>query len=127
MGIKITTSSNFEKTRKYLDKIYHIIHKTDFDKYGLEGVNYLRTATPVDSGKTSESWDYRVVKKGNKVTIHWINSNVNDGCNIAIILQYGHATGWGTYVEGTDYVNPPMRKLFRELSQEILQEVKSAR
>lgn len=127
MRIKVSSNTDFSKTRKYLDRIYHILHTTDFDRYGVEGVEALKAATPVDSGKTRESWDYRVVKKGNKVTIHWINHNVNDGVNIAIILQYGHATGWGSYVEGTDYVNPAMKGVFRELSQKILQEVKSAR
>ncbi len=125
--IKVSSNTDFSKTRKYLDKIYHILHTTDFDAYGREGLEALKAATPIDSGKTRDSWDYRVVTKNNKVTIHWINHNVNEGCNIAIILQYGHATGWGSYVEGTDYINPAMRGTFRDLSQKILQEVRSAK
>lgn len=123
--IHVKCSSDFSKTKKYLNKIYHIINTTRWDSYAREGVEALRANTPVDSGKTRESWDYRIVRKRNKVTIHWINDNVNDGCNIAIILQYGHATGWGTYVEGTDYVNPAMKKTFNDLSEKILREVKS--
>jgi hypothetical protein len=125
MKVKVSSSSDFGKTRKYIDKVYHIFHRTNFDAYGEEGVNALRDATPVDSGKTRDSWRYRVVKNGNRVTIHWINDNVNEGVNIAIILQYGHATGWGSYVEGTDYVNPAMKGVFKELSDKILREVKS--
>lgn len=120
-----SSNSDFTKTRKYLDKIYHIIHRTNFDKYGQEGVEALRAATPVDSGKTRDSWRYRVVKKSNKVTIYWMNDNVNDGVNIAVILQYGHATGWGSYVEGTDYINPAIRKEFSDMSNKIIQEVRS--
>lgn len=123
--IRISSSTNFSKTRKYLDRIYHILNRTRFDKYGEQGVAALQAATPVDSGKTSESWSYRVVKKGNRATIYWINDNVNDGCNIAIILQYGHATGWGAYVEGIDYINPALESVFKDLKEEILQEVKS--
>lgn len=125
MGIKVSSSSDFSKTKKYLDKIYHIIHKTNFDQFGQEGVEALRAATPVDSGKTRDSWYYRITQKGNRVTINWINDNVNEGVNIAIILQYGHATGWGSYVQGTDYVNPAMKPIFRELSEKILKEVRS--
>lgn len=125
--IKVSSNTDFSKTRKYLDKIYHILHTTDFDTYGREGLEALKAATPIDSGKTRDSWDYRVVTKNNKVTINWINHNVNEGCNIAIILQYGHATGWGSYVEGIDYINPAMRGTFRDLSQKILQEVRSAK
>jgi len=120
-----SSNSDFTKTRKYLDKIYHIIHRTNFDKYGQEGVEALRAATPVDSGKTRDSWRYRVVKKNNKVTIYWMNDNVNDGVNIAVILQYGHATGWGSYVEGTDYINPAIRNEFSDMSNKIIQEVRS--
>ena len=124
--IKVSSSTNFSKTKKYLDKIYHILHKTNFDKYGEAGVKALQSATPVDSGKTRDSWYYRITRKGNKVTIHWLNSNVNDGCNIAVILQYGHATGWGSYVEGIDYINPAMRDVFKDLKEQIIQEVKSS-
>lgn len=125
MRFKVSSSTDFSKTKKYLDKVYHILHKTNFDKYGQAGVYALQSATPVDSGKTRESWRYRVEQKGNRVTIHWINDNVNEGVNIAVILQYGHATGWGSYVQGTDYINPAMKDVFHDLSEEILREVKS--
>ena len=123
--IKISSNTDFSKTRKYLDKIYHIINRTNFDKYGEAGVRALQSATPVDSGKTRDSWRYRINKQGSKVTINWINDNVNEGCNIAVILQYGHATGWGSYVEGIDYINPAMKDVFADLKEQILQEVRS--
>ena len=126
MGIKVSSSSNFSKTKKYLDKIYHIMHKTNFDHFGQEGVEALRAATPVDSGKTRDSWYYRITQKGNRVTINWINDNVNEGVNIAIILHYGHGTGTGGYVEGRGYIDPAIQPIFDKIAADIWKEVTSA-
>jgi hypothetical protein len=124
MGIEIKSNTDFSKLRRYLENVYHIIDRTDFDKYGREGVEALRQNTPVDSGKTASSWIYRVKKTDNRVTISWSNTNINEGCSIAIILQYGHATGNGTWIEGRDYINPAVRPIFKEIEQKIRQEVR---
>lgn len=122
MGISIRQKGNFQKTKRYLSKIREI--DTSFlDYYGKEGVNALASATPVNTGKTASSWYYEIEKTRGKVTIRWKNSNVNDGVNIAIILQYGHGTGNGGYVEGRDYINPAIRPIFDKIADRIEKEV----
>lgn len=98
------------------------------DEYGRMGVEALKAATPKDTGKTSESWEYRIVRKGNRygtrVAIEWHNTNVvKDYANIAILLQYGHATGTGGWVVGIDYINPAIEPIFKEISDAVSMEV----
>jgi hypothetical protein len=92
-------------------------------KYGSIGQNALSNATPKDSGETSQSWSYTIVQKPGYYSIRWHNSHVNDGVPIAIILQYGHGTGTGGYVEGRDYINPAVRPIFEEMANEAWKEV----
>lgn len=103
--------------RRYLDPL---------DRYGKVGVEALRRATPVDSGLTANSWGYRIVKMGAGSRIEWYNTNVNDRTVIAVLIQYGHGTGTGGYVEGRDYVNPAMRRVFDQLAEEVWKEVTNA-
>lgn len=95
-------------------------------KYGSKGVTALSSATPVDSGLTANSWTYVVEVRGESATIHWMNTNVNKGVNIAVILQYGHGTGTGGYVQGRDYINPAMRPIFDQIAEEAWKEVVNA-
>ena len=94
------------------------------EKYGQIGVSRLAAATPVDSGKTAAAWDYSVKQGKSGAEIHFTNSNINKGVNIAIIIQTGHGTGTGGYVNGVDYINPAMQQVFESLVKEILQELK---
>ena len=93
------------------------------DKYGKMGVNALANATPLDSGKTAESWGYEISVKKEGATIHWTNTNQNNGVHIAVILQYGHGTGTGGYVQGIDYINPAIRPVFDKIVEEAWMEV----
>lgn len=94
------------------------------DSFGLDGVAALSKATPKDTGLTSTSWGYRVIKPlFGKAKIEWFNDNVNDGRPIAILIQYGHGTGMGVYVEGVDYVNPAMEPVFNKIAKHIWDEV----
>ena len=93
-----------------------------FNKYGQKGVQALSSATPVDSGKTASSWNYEI--RG--TSIYWTNDNINKGVNIAVILQYGHGTRNGGYVQGRDYINPAIRPIFDSMVDEIWKEVTSA-
>lgn len=93
------------------------------EKYGQIGVSRLAAATPVDSGKTAAAWDYSVKQGKSGAEIHFTNSNINNGVNIAIIIQTGHGTGTGGYVHGVDYINPAMQQVFESLVKEILQEL----
>lgn len=93
------------------------------EKYAQQGVDALSAATPVDSGITSSSWSYDITYNGDSAQITWKNSNINNGVPIAIILQYGHGTGTGGYVQGRDYINPAMSNIYKSLSDELRREV----
>lgn len=124
--IAIRQTGNFNKTEKFLKKM----SKTDFlmhlDKYGREGVRALSSATPMDTGLTANSWDYEIHSTRDTVTIYWTNSNIQSGVPIAVILQYGHATGTGGYVRGIDYINPALKPVFEKIANEAWKEVTSA-
>ena len=89
-------------------------------KYAEQGLNALREATPVDSGKTAASWSYSIENSDNTYSIVYSNSNVNQNVNVAIILQYGHGTGTGGYVQGRDYINPAIQPIFDHIASEAL-------
>lgn len=92
----------------------------DLEQYGVRGVNALAEATPMDTGVTAASWDYIIRKEDNYEGIVWVNNNVVDGdVNIAAILQYGHATGNGGYVPGIDYINPALKMIFEEVTDDV--------
>lgn len=128
MKINFEQKGNFNKFERFLVKTLHanVFVRPILDKYGRLGVEALKKATPKDSGKTSESWKYDIVKdeKGN-YQIVWSNTNVVDGwANIAILLQYGHATRNGGYVKGQDYINPAIQSIFQKMADEAWEEVK---
>lgn len=123
MNISFGGKGNFEKTEKYFKKCQKALKKGVFEKYGQLGVAALSAATPVDSGKTASSWDYRVVVTSSNVTIDFVNTNINKHVNIAIILQYGHGTRNGGWVEGRDYINPAVKPVFEALVREVWEEV----
>ena len=115
---------NFERTDRLLKGAKEKRYLKVLDKYGREGVAALSAATPVDSGITAESWDYKIQNGSGGYRIVWTNSNVNDGVPIAIIIQYGHGTGTGGYVQGRDYINPAMRSVFDNIADKAWEEVK---
>lgn len=95
------------------------------EKYANEGVNALSSATPVDTGLTAKSWDYEISNTDTSTTIYWKNSNVVNGVPIAVLIQYGHGTKNGGYVEGIDYINPALRPIFEKMAQDAWKEVNS--
>nr|DAV74264.1 MAG TPA: type I neck protein [Caudoviricetes sp.] len=116
---------NFKKTRKFLKRCSNLQLDDLLDQYGKEGVEALARATPKDTGKTAASWSYTVHKSDERITITWSNSNIVDGVPIAVILQYGHGTRNGGYVEGVDYINPAMRPIFERIAQRAWGEVRT--
>lgn len=124
--IRFRHKGDFEKTSRFLKKAEKREYLKCLERYGLKGVEALSNATPVDSGITSSSWDYEVIRGNGYVEICWTNSNVNKGVNIAVILQYGHGTRHGGYVEGIDYINPAMRPIFEAIAEEAWKEVVSS-
>lgn len=116
---------SFQKTFSFLKKELNLFKMVDFDKYGKQGVEALRQRTPVDTGKTRDSWYYKIHRREGELEISFHNSNINDGNNIAILLQYGHGTGTGAYVKGKDYINPALRPTFNQIAKEVWKEVTS--
>lgn len=123
MDISFGGKGDFKTTEKYFKKCQKALNKGIFEKYGQMGVDALSGATPVDSGKTAASWDYQIVITSSNVTIEFTNSNINKNVNIAIILQYGHGTRNGGWVEGRDYINPAVKPVFEALVKEVWEEV----
>ena len=122
---KLFSRGDFKRTEKFLKKSMGDDYITVLSKYGQRGVEALSAATPKKTGKTASSWRYEIRQEGSSLSVIWSNSNVNKNVNIAIILQYGHGTGWGGYVQGRDYINPALRPIFDELADMAWKEVTS--
>lgn len=121
--IEFSMKGSFDKTFAFL-KRNRKLNLREFEKFGQAGVDALKEATPKDSGLTADSWYYEIVDSNGQLAIQWLNRNVVDGwCNIAVILQYGHATGTGGYVEGRDYINPALRPIFDKIAKHAWEEV----
>lgn len=114
---------DFSKLNDYLVKVQKAVKDKDLEKYGQAGVAALASATPVDTGLTANSWYYEIEKTNGSVRINFNNSNVQNGVPIAIILQYGHGTGTGGWVEGRDYINPAILPIFDKIADEAWREV----
>ena len=121
--ISFKQKGDFSKVTRYLERTKETVRMGDLDRYGRKGVAALAAATPVDSGKTANSWHYEIKKSKGLVSISFYNSNIQNGVPIAIILQYGHGTRNGGWVEGRDYINPAIQPIFDELTQLAWKEV----
>lgn len=126
MIIKFRQKGNFSKLDTYFQRVKQAAKLSILDKYGKMGVAALSSATPIESGKTSSSWYYEIERSNDFAAIRFLNSNINKGVPIAIILQYGHGTGTGGWVEGRDYINPAIQPIFDQLTEEAWKEVTSA-
>lgn len=119
-----TTGS--DKTEKALRRMSNLRVLGILDRYAREGVAALASVTPIESGLTANSWSYEISRSGRGYTITWNNSNIEDGVNIAVILQYGHGTGTGGYVRGQDYINPAIKPVFDKIADEVWKAVTRA-
>lgn len=124
--IVIKTKGNFTKTMNFFRSLLRIDYMQILREYGDRGVEALRDATPVDTGLTANSWYYDIVETQSGLSIRWNNSNIQNGLVIAILLEYGHATKNGGYVEGKDYINPALRNEFEEMAAKAWREVLDA-
>ena len=121
--IRFRQKGDFSKLTTFFEKAKESVHFGDLDKYGREGVSALSSATPVDTGLTAKSWYYEIENNNGSVKINFKNSNIQNGVPIAIILQYGHATGNGGWVQGRDYINPAIQPIFDKITNEAWKEV----
>lgn len=121
--ISFRQKGDFSKLTHFLEKSKNAVHLGDLDKYGREGVAALSSATPMDTGVTANSWYYKIVNKNGSATISFYNSNIQNGVPIAIILQYGHGTRNGGWVEGRDYINPSIQPIFDRIANDAWREV----
>ena len=123
MGISFRQKGSFDNTFKFLNKAVDVIGRMNLDKYGQEGVAALASATPRDTGLAASSWYYNIVRNKESIVIEFHNSDIENGVPIAIILQYGHATKNGGWVEGQDYINPAARPIFNRIAENAWREV----
>ena len=121
--ISLKYKGDFKKTYSFLNGNLKKNYMSILEKYGKAGVDALSAATPIDSGNTSKCWSYSIQKNKDSVLVTWHNSNIVDGVPVAILLQYGHGTSNGGYVQGRDYINPALKHIFDRLADEAWREV----
>lgn len=119
----VTTSGSFKNTDAFFKRMQSSDIQKTVKKYGVKGMDALSNATPEDTGETAKSWKYEVTKKPGEITIGWHNTHEEKGLPIAILVQYGHATRDGGYIPGRDFVNPAMRPVFDQISDEVWRQV----
>ena len=121
--ISFRQKGDFSKLTSYLERVKGVAKMSNLDKFGEAGVAALASATPVDTGLTANSWYYKVERSDGSASINFYNSNIQNGVPIAIILQYGHGTGTGGWVQGRDYINPAIQPIFDKIANDAWKEV----
>ena len=124
-GITLEASGSYSSTTTWLQRIGRMSIESQLARYGAKGVKALASSTPVETGKTASSWSYSITRKGDTWILSWENTNVVRGVPIAIILQYGHVTGTGGWVQGRDYINPAIKPLMDEIAEGVWRTVKN--
>lgn len=126
MSFYLVSKGEFKNLEKFIERMEKNEIFAELDKYGRAGVDALRSMTPVDTGITANSWSYNVALGRDETRIIWSNTNINQGVNIAIILQFGHGTGTGGYVQGRDYINPAVQPTMDHIARNVWEAVKRA-
>jgi hypothetical protein len=114
------------RTEDFLRKLKNADIYKSLDREAQKGVAALASSVPKDSGLAADSWDYEIERSGKSVTIRWLNTDIENGFPVAIMLQYGHGTGTGGYVDGQDYINPAMKPIFDSIADQVWKAVTSA-
>lgn len=122
-GISFKHRGDFSKTLKFFNRVLDRDYLNVLEKYGRAGVDALAAATPKDTGLTAKSWNFEITQSGNDIRIAFVNTNIQNGIPIAILLQYGHATGNGGWVQGRDYINPAIQPIFDQIADAAWREV----
>lgn len=121
--VTISQKGSYQKTTKFLNKLKQRRFLDHLDEYGARGVRALQDATPVRTGATAMSWDYQIIREKDRTRLEWTNSNAPQGVTVALLIQHGHATKDGAWVEGIDYINPALAPIFDEFAKSIWKEV----
>lgn len=120
--IKIIQEGDFSKTMRFFNRVLRKNYRNIIADYANRGIEALQKATPEDSGKTADSWNYEIIDGDGMTTLYFTNSNTQNGVNVAVLLIYGHGTRNGGYVEGIDFVTPALRPIFQELADKVWKE-----
>lgn len=123
MAISFKQKGDFKKLDTFFQRAKEVVKLSDLDKYGREGVVALQHATPKDTGRTATSWSYQITRKNDIITLEFYNSNIQNGIPIAILLQYGHATRNGGFVQGVDFINPSLKPIFERIADNAWKDV----
>lgn len=123
MAISFKQKGDFKKLDTFFQRAKEVVKLSDLDKYGREGVVALQHATPKDTGRTAASWSYQITRKNDIITLEFYNSNIQNGIPIAILLQYGHATRNGGFVQGVDFINPSLKPIFERIADNAWKDV----
>lgn len=121
--VTLTSTGDFSKLTGFFNRCLEAVNLGILDKYGRIGVEALAAATPVDTGRTAQSWEYKIKHTDTGASLEFWNYNINDGVPIALILQYGHGTGTGGWVDGRDYINPALRPVFDGILNDVWKEI----
>ena len=121
--IQCVVKGDFKKTTGFLNRVRKLDFESVLRKYAEKGVKVLYSATPKVTGETASGWSYDIVRAPGQISIYWTNSHFNEGVPIAVILDYGHGTGWGGYVQGRHYIAPAIRPVFDEIAEAAWKEV----
>ena len=121
--IKLSSNGDWSKTTSFLRRAYKLDIGALLKKYAEQGLKALSAATPVDTGLAASSWGYRIDVKKGESTITWTNSDIEGGCSVVLLIQYGHGTRNGGYIQGRDFINPAMQPVFDDMVEEIWKEV----
>ena len=124
--IQVNVRVNTNNTERFLKRAKRMSPLKILEKYAEEGLNALVEATPVDTGLTSQSWYYEIFKEGDVYSVRWYNSNIQNGIRIAVILDLGHGTSNGGYVQGRNYIKPAIRPVFDKIAASAWKEVTDA-
>lgn len=123
--IRVEHKGSFKDTERWFARVKNGAYLKVLDPIAEEGVEALKSATPRRTGKTAESWSGGVDRNDNGATLHWDNSNINDGVNVAVLIQYGHGTGTGGYVPPQDFINPALKPVMDKAEEAVMKEVMS--
>ena len=123
MGITLESHGKFRRSKNFLKRIFDMDLRDILREYGRMGVENLKALTPVDTGKTAEGWYYEISVSDEYASVSWWNNNINDGVPIALIIEYGHVTGWGGYVPPYPYIGEALNPIIEKLEAEIWEDV----